>query len=225
MLSKHIYTLGVLVDLSKAFDTVNYKILLKKLSHYWIKNKSLDWLTCYHSNRKQFTGYNVNSKSTLFVECHGDPLLYPCFSCFYRSDLPQASKLLDPIMFADDTNLFYSRKDIHSLFNIVNNESLNISHWLNSNKLSLNADKTKFTLFHKVRQRDNIPWVSPTLKIYNTLIKQVNYVKILGVIFDENLTWKNHINLIENKLSKSLGILHRAKFLLNQKYRKKVLLL
>ena len=60
-------------------------------------------------------------------------------------------------MFADDTNLFYSRKDIHSLFNIVNNESLNISHWLNSNKLSLNADKTKFTLFHKVRQRDNIP--------------------------------------------------------------------
>ena len=60
-------------------------------------------------------------------------------------------------MFADDTNLFYSEKDIHPLFNTVNNESSNISHWLNSKKLSLNADKTKFTLFHKVRQRDNIP--------------------------------------------------------------------
>ena len=52
-------------------------------------------------------------------------------------------------MFADDTNLFYSGKDIHSLFNTVNNELSNIRQWFNSNKLSLNADKTKFTLLHK----------------------------------------------------------------------------
>ena len=48
------------------------------------------------------------------------------------------------IMFVDDTNLFYSGKDILPLFNTVNNELLNISHWFDSNKLSLNADKTKF---------------------------------------------------------------------------------
>ena len=62
-------------------------------------------------------------------------------------------------MFADDTNLFYSGKDIHSLFNNVNNELSNISHWFNNNKLALNADKTKFTLFHNVRKRGNIPLV------------------------------------------------------------------
>ena len=62
-------------------------------------------------------------------------------------------------MFADDTNLFYSGKDIHSLFNNVNNELSNISHWFNNNKLTLNADKTKFTLFHNVRKRGNIPLV------------------------------------------------------------------
>ena len=45
------------------------------------------------------------------------------------NDLPQESNLLDPTMFADDTNLFYSGKDIHSLFNTVNNELSNISHW------------------------------------------------------------------------------------------------
>ena len=50
----------------------------------------------------------------------------------------------------------------------------------------------------------------------------MDHIKFLGVLFDENLTWKNHINLIENKISKSLGILHRAKFLLNQKSRKNV---
>ena len=78
-------------------------------------------------------------------------------------------------MFADDTNLFYSGKDIHSLFNNVNNDLSNISHWFNSSKSSLNADKTKFTLFHKVRQRDNILLVFTKLKI-NKLIKRVDHI-------------------------------------------------
>ena len=80
-------------------------------------------------------------------------------------------------MFADDTNLCYSGKDIKSLFNTVNNELTNISHWFNSNKLSLNGDKTNFTLFHKVRQRDYISLVLPTLNINNTLIKRVDHMK------------------------------------------------
>ena len=83
---------------------------------------------------------------------------------------------------------------------LIINELSNISHWFKSNESSLNADNTKFTLFHKVRQRDNIPLVLPTLKINNTLIKRIDHIKFLGVLFDENLTWKNHINLIENKI-------------------------
>ena len=141
----------------------------------------------------------------------------------YINDLSQASKFLDPITFAHDANLLYSGKDIHSLFTAVNNELSNISYWLNSNKLSLNTDKTKFALFHKVRQMDNTRLVLPTLKINNNLIMRVDHIKFLGVLFDENLTWKNYISLIENKISKSLGILHRAKFLLNRKFRKNFL--
>ena len=98
----------------------------------------------------------------------------------------------------------------------------NISHWFNSNKLSLNTDKIIFILFHKVRQRDNIPLVLPTLKINNTFIKRVDRIKFSGVLFDEKLRWKNHINLIENKISKNLGILHRTKFLLHQRSRKNI---
>ena len=89
----------------------------------------------------------------------------------YINDLSQALKLLEPLMFADDTNLFYLGKEIHSLFNLVNDELLNISHWFDSNKLSINADETKFTLFNKVRQRDSIPPALPTLKINNALLK------------------------------------------------------
>ena len=223
MFNKNIYTLCVFIDLPKAFDTVNHKILLRKLSHHEIKNKSLNWFTCYLSKRKQFIGYNVNSKFTLlYIICgvRQGSILGSSLFLLYINDLPQAWKLLDPITFADDTNLFCSGKDIHSLLNSVNNKLSNISHWFNSNALSINADKTKFTSFHKVRQRDNIPLVLPTLKINNTLIIRVDHIDFLGVLFDGNLTWKNHINLIENKISKSLGILNRAKFLLNQKFRK-----
>ena len=113
MFNKNIYTLGVFIDLSKAFDTVNHEILLKKLSHDGIKNKSLDWFTCYLSNRKQFIDYNVNSKSTLLDIVRGVPqgfILGPLLFLLYINDLPQASKLLDPIMFADDTNLFFQGK-------------------------------------------------------------------------------------------------------------------
>ena len=140
---------------------------------------------------KQFIGYNANIKSNLLDVVYGVPqgsILGSLLFLLCINDLPQALKLFDPIMFADDTNLFYSGKDIHSLFNTVNNDLSNISHWLNSSKSSLNADKTKFTVFHKVRQRENILLVFTKLKINNKLIKRVDHIKFLGVLFDENLT-------------------------------------
>ena len=106
----------------------------------------------------------------------------------YINDLPQASELLNPIMFADDKNLSHSGKNIHSLFNTIDNELSNISHWFSSHKLFLNADKTKFTLFDKVIQKDNIPLVLPPLKINNTLLKRVGHITFLGVLLDEYIT-------------------------------------
>ena len=116
--------------------------------------------------------------------------------------------------------LIWFAERYHSLFSTAKNELSNISHWFNDDKLSLNADKTKFTLSHKVRKRDKIPLVS-TLKINSTFIKRADHITFLGVLFDENLTWKNHINLTKDEISKNVGILYRAKSLLNQKSRKK----
>ena len=96
------------------------------------------------------------------MECRRDPFLGTSILALYKR-FTSSIKIIRPYKFTDDTNLFYSGKDIHSILNTANNALSNIRHWFNSDKLSLNADKTKFTLFHKVKQRDNIPLVLQTL--------------------------------------------------------------
>ena len=110
---------------------------------------------------------------------------------------------LSPIIFADDTNLFYSHSNIKILFKNANNELEKNSQWLKANKISLNDGKTKFTLFHKPRDKDNLPCQLTNLKINNNEIKRSSSIKFLGVLIDENLTWIDHITLVENKLSKN----------------------
>ena len=104
----------------------------------------------------------------------------------------------------------------------VNAELNVISEWFKANKLSLNIAKTKYTFFHKLSKRDHIPLRLPDLSINNIKVKREFAMKFLGVLLDENLTWRKHIELIENKVSKNLGILYKVKSLLNQECLKSI---
>lgn len=211
------FTLGVFIDLSKAFDTVDHTILLSKLQHYGICKTNLEWFKNYLSNRKQGLHYDGNMTELKRIKC-GVPqgsILGPLLFLLYVNDLPNSSHLLDFILFADDTNLFYTDSNINSMFQTVNQELKNINEWFKANKLSLNINKTKYTFFTKQSNIDNIPLVLPILKINNVTIKRVNTMKFLGVVLDESLTFKYHIEIIENKISKNLGILYKAKPYLN----------
>ena len=133
----------------------------------------------------------------------------------YVNDLCNVSKIFEPIISADDTNLFFSHKSIKELFHTVNLELNKVFRWFNAKKLFLNKDKTKYTLFHKAREKDNIPFKTSTT-IYNDMeIKRITSIKYLGVSIDEHLTWKEHITLTENKVSKNLGLLYIARRILD----------
>ena len=141
------YTLGVFIDLPKAFHTVDHQILIKKLQYYGIDGTALEWFKSYLSNRKQYI-----FSQEIFESCHDIICSVPRGSIFgpllfriYVNDLFKAS---NPLMFADDTNLSLSHKNIDTLFDIMNVELENVSTWFKSNKLSLNVDKTKWSLFH-----------------------------------------------------------------------------
>ena len=212
-------TLGIFIDLSKAFDTVDHKILTKKLGLYGIKDCNQRWFESYLSNRKQFITFGDKQTNIETITC-GVPqgsILGPLLFLIFVNDLHKVRKYLDPMMFAVDTNLFYSHKNIKTLFQIVNSELKLITEWFLANKASLNAKKTKYALFHKVTMCDCLPLQLPTITFNNIEIKRENSVKFLGVNIYENLKWKNHIEVVENKTSKSIGVLYRASHLLNFK--------
>ena len=139
-------------------------------------------------------------------------LLRPLLLIVYVHDLCNVFKIFEHIIFADDTILFFSHKNIKGLFHTAN-----IFIWFNANKLSLNEDKTKYSLFHKASEKDKSPLNLPWLFINDREIKRITSVKYLEVLIDKQLTSKKHITVIENKVSKNLGLLYRARRVLDSK--------
>ena len=120
-------------------------------------------------------------------------------------------------MFADDTNLFYEHNDLKTLFPLVNQELQKINECFEANELSLNVEQTKYSLFHEPSRRDDLPLLLPTLLIKKHQVQRVESIKFLGVLLDENLSWKDHIKYIENKVAKNIALLYRAKLFLDKK--------
>ena len=116
--------LEVFIDLSKAFDTVNHSVLIKKLQMYGIRDINLAWFCSYLANGKQYISLGHGLKTgTQNIPC-GVPqgsTLGLLFFLLYINDLPNFS-VLDPIMFADDTILFFEHTDLRTLFSMVNDE-------------------------------------------------------------------------------------------------------
>ena len=137
---------GIFIDLKKAFDTVNHSILLSKLNHYGVRGKTYDWFHLYLSNRKQFVCVNGHNSDSLSITC-GVPqesILGPLLFLLQINDLPNTSKLLSFHLFADDTNIYFSRKNLNDLELILNQELHAVAERMKSNRLALSILKTNF---------------------------------------------------------------------------------
>ena len=199
---------NIYIDLSKAFDTLNFDILLNKLDYYGVQGCANRLIYSYLSDRWQFVEFNGHKSSYLPIKT-GVPqgsVLGPLLFLIYINDLPLVSNVFDMLMYADDTTLYCNiKQDIGE--EVINAELLKLWEWLSANKLSLNIAKTKYMVFHTSKR--NV--IYPNLKVNNNNIERVTQFNFLGVILHSHMTWNKHINHISMKIARSIGILYRLR--------------
>jgi hypothetical protein len=208
------FVIGVFIDLQKAFDTVNHEILLNKLCKYGIRGTCLDWLRDYLSKRQQLVKFDdvVSTKQNITCGVPQGSILGPLLFILYVNDIVNVSRDLFLIIFADDTNIFVQGKSLDSMIELINCELANIYEWLKANRLSLNIAKTHYMIF-KTRSK-KLPQHTD-VKLNGTTIQCVESTKFLGVMLDTNITWATQINKVKSKVSKGIGVLCKARKVLN----------
>ena len=208
-LNERKYHISVLIDLTKAFDSVNHGILLSKMKMYGITGNSFNLFKSYLCDRKAFVkiGESCSSMKTGNIGVPQGSIIGPILFLIYINDLPNVSQLLQTVMFADDTTFSSSHHDHDTLIDRLNVELETISSWCASNRLTLNTKKTELLLFTKRPTAHS----NRQVILGNETLSVKNSCTFLGTKLDVQLNFSHHIKYVTNKLSKSLGILFKIR--------------
>ena len=218
---KHV--IGVFIDLSKAFDTIDHNIMSQKLFNCGIRGIAHDLLTSYLTNRRQYTtvlGQESEQERIIYGVPQGS-VLGPLLFLLYINDITKChidnTIKFKIILYADDTNIFVIGDNRKEAMEKANKMLDAICKYMSSNLLHINLDKCCYMHFAPASKAKQS---SPTtedendvvnIKINNHAIKEVTETRYLGVILDNKLTWLPHIAYLENKLKVAIGTIKRIR--------------
>ena len=210
-------SIATFINFSKAFDTVNHKILLQKLGKIGISGNMKKLVKNYLENRSQTTCINGTNSDAAFISC-GVPqgsVLGPLLFLIYINDLCNVIENSSPYLYADDTVLVANALDIFHAQNILQNDLDKVVAWCKSNKISINIKKNKSIIIgtrSMVKKHATIP----RLKIAGLPIDYVFQYKYLGVTIDELLSFNARLNNTIKLVSHEIFLLRRIKYYITE---------
>ena len=209
------YAAAVFLDLSKAFDTLEHKVLYHKLERYGIRGTCLEWFKSYLTNRKLRSKCKLTT-GTKYSEWYdveyGTPqgsCLGPLFFLSFCNHLYKNLVFLQCIQFADDTTLYFGHKNKNFILCCLEHDLETISDWFRANKLTLNVNKTVFMFFSPKGKSE-----SEHIKFENQRITNSHETKFLCIWLNDNLSWEVHIRQLIVKLKCNMILLKKSKRLL-----------
>lgn len=205
--------LSIFIDFAKAFDTVNHKILLNKMHHYGIRGPILSWIKDYLTDRYQHTVFSGKKSSSTIVTL-GVPqgsVLGPILFLLYINDISDIFSNSKTLLFADDMTVYLTGPNPNQLGHNANTELQKLHQWCICNRLSININKTYFMLFTTKRILN-----LPIIHINNQIINKTSKIKFLGVIYDDSLLFKYHIDSLSLKISRHIALLYQIKDFMTQ---------
>ena len=205
------YVIGIFLDLTKAFDTVNHEILLYKLYKYGIRGHANNFFVSYLTERKQYICINGVNSSTKQINCgvQQGSVLGPFFFILYINDIINAADANNIRLYADDTWIFLHNRNINNLVGHTRTYLRKLFKWFTCNKLTVNGTKSYFTVFHT--KNKDVPEELQGIEIDDIEIQRSYSVKYIGLLIDEKLNWDVHIDSLIKSLVKYFGIFNHIK--------------
>ena len=212
----------VLLDLSKAFDLVDHKILLSKLRCYQFGEGSLTWFESYLTQRQQQVSIAGKLSSSMHISS-GVPqgsVLGPLLFLLYINDLALEidKSLID--FFADDATLTMTGTCTADIAQELNSDVVSAVNWCKRNKMTVNILKTKAMFLSSAQRQSYLQENAPNIRIGNDQIQLSSHEKLLGVIVDSSLNWSSQVEATLKKGNSLLYLLGRIKIYLNSSTRK-----
>ena len=203
--SQGYHTVAVMIDFTKAFDLLWIDGLLTKIAELKIVGNTFNYIKNFLTNRSNSVKIG-NYFSANFSQDNGTPQgssLSPLLFLIMINDFPKLSQYTSDALFADDCTIWRSGKNIDQIVHHLQEDLEVISKWVTKWGLSINVEKTTAIIFTKSK----INVSNFKLKVGQSTIVIKNSCKLLGVVFDKQLTWKPHIDFLVEKASKGLNIM------------------
>ena len=190
-------TASVYLDFARAFDSVNYDILLLKLRDMGISDMLVSWIKGYLSNRQMLTKYNGFTSDLKPLVC-GVPqgsVIGPVLFLCYVNDIVNTTHNSDVkiTLYADDTVIYYNSKNVMDLQQHLQDTVGKVSRWCNRNRINLNISKTKLCFYGTRHLLNNCNFA---LSLDNSPLTRCTQYKYLGVILDETMNMEANFNYI-----------------------------